>query len=364
MDMFFVIFLYFPVMMAVYTINGRRHQFYDTTHVFKSIFFEFYHTTSKNKYNSLYSLYMSKYGADDKNSLFLDPQVKQYGSHMVMTNVNKPVKRKYINIDTKYREEYSLYNTDSAAVCNITLPERITEVKTISVRNAEIPMSFYNISPDLGNCYFNVKIGAVSTMVTVSGDNYTSATLISAINTSLVALRIPLTFSTAGNKTSILDTSGTTAVSVNFDVNPDGTMDKNNFKRKLGWALGFRCPSYTIARSSSIISENFQDLTGIRYAYLVMDEFSKGTQNSFSGPLPSSLVRKNIIAKISFCPTAFPFGSILTANNVNGLLLTDRRSYSGKIDLLKFNVQLVDDIGSPIHLNGLDYSFCIEVEHE
>jgi len=39
MDMFFVIFLYFPVMMAVYTINGRRHQFYTYwIHVFKSIF--------------------------------------------------------------------------------------------------------------------------------------------------------------------------------------------------------------------------------------------------------------------------------------------------------------------------------------
>ena len=34
----------------------------------------------------------------DKSDLFLDPKVKQYGSHMVMSNVHKPTKTKYVNI--------------------------------------------------------------------------------------------------------------------------------------------------------------------------------------------------------------------------------------------------------------------------
>jgi hypothetical protein len=106
------------------------------------------------------------------------------------------------------------------------------------------------------------------------------------------------------------------------------------------------------------------DLTGVRYVYLVVDEFSKGNQNSFLGPLPTSLIRKNILAKIVLDRQKYPFGSILPANNTNGYLLTDRRSYTGKIDLQKLNVQLVDDIGKPVNLNGMDFSFCIEVEHE
>jgi hypothetical protein len=44
--------------------------------------------------------------------------------------------------------------------------------------------------------------------------------------------------------------------------------------------------------------------------------------------------------------------------------LSDRRQYSGKVDIQKLNVQLIDDTGTPVDLNGLDFSFCLEVEHE
>ena len=45
----------------------------------------------------------------DNKELFLEPKVKQYGSHMVMSNVYKNTKVKYVNIDTKFRDEYN-YN--------------------------------------------------------------------------------------------------------------------------------------------------------------------------------------------------------------------------------------------------------------
>ncbi len=35
---------------------------------------------------------------------FLQPHVEQHGNHMVMTNVVKPLKHKYIHLDTKYRD--------------------------------------------------------------------------------------------------------------------------------------------------------------------------------------------------------------------------------------------------------------------
>ena len=42
----------------------------------------------------------------DKHNLFLEPQTSQYGNHMVMTNVHKKSKTKYINIDSKFRDEF------------------------------------------------------------------------------------------------------------------------------------------------------------------------------------------------------------------------------------------------------------------
>jgi len=38
--------------------------------------------------------------------------------------------------------------------------------------------------------------------------------------------------------------------------------------------------------------------------------------------------------------------------------------YSGKTDIQKLNLQLLNEIGNPISLNGYDYSLCIEVEYE
>jgi hypothetical protein len=44
--------------------------------------------------------------------------------------------------------------------------------------------------------------------------------------------------------------------------------------------------------------------------------------------------------------------------------VTDVRTYQGKIDIQKLNVQLVTEWGSPVNLNGLDFSFVLEIEHE
>ena len=99
----------------------------------------------------------------DKNDLFLEPKTTQYGSHMIMTNVNKPTRNKLINFDTRFRDEYN-YNDDSyynvtipdRYKYNITLPERITNAKTLTIKSIELPMTFYNISANLGHNSFNI----------------------------------------------------------------------------------------------------------------------------------------------------------------------------------------------------------------
>ena len=44
---------------------------------------------------------------DNKYNLFLDAKTNQYGRHMVMSNVQKQTMVKYVNIDTKFRDEYN-----------------------------------------------------------------------------------------------------------------------------------------------------------------------------------------------------------------------------------------------------------------
>ena len=289
----------------------------------------------------------------DNKALFVGPKTTQYGSHNVMTNVVKENKKKYINIDSRFRDEYS--NSDT---CTVTLPDRINDVKNITVCNAEIPMSMYNVSADLGNHFFKLN---VSTITIPSGYYASLADLIKQINNTIGDPDIE--FGSQGNFVTIQNKT-TTSYTIDFAVDGAGNFDKYYFKSKMGWMLGFTELSYTIQPGQTITGEFFANLQGPRYIYLVVDEYSRGNQNSFVAPLSTSFINKNILARIVLDYRNYPYGSILTANVFNGHLLSDKRSYTGKVDLQKLTVQLVNEYGVPVNLNGLDYSFCVEVEHE
>jgi len=323
------------------------------------------------------------------NELFLEPKTTQYGSHMIMSNVNKPLKTKYININTKFGDDYD-YSQDSNY--NITLPEKITNVTSMRVVSAEIPMSYYNISQALGNNYFYITdVNNNFTKKVIVNDNlYTIPTLITAINASITAVSSGsniqyIQTSIDPNNSKILkfgtnanvSNSGTTS-DMKFILNfskidiSGNTYSKFDFKYRLGWLLGFRNPVITFTvpagtKSSIIIltPEASADIYGPKYLYLAIEEFNKGNQSSFVTPLYKSLLNKNIIARITMNRNGgFDYGTVLPANNFNGLLMSDTRSYTGKIDLMKLNTQLLTEDGIVVNLNGIDYSFCLEVTHE
>ena len=327
----------------------------------------------------------------ENRDLFLEPKVNQYGSHMVMTNVHKQNKTKYINIDTTFRDEY---NNNELVNYNVTLPERINDIKKMTVKSVELPMTMYNISAALGNNYFKLRNDdpntPVSGMITLSDGLYTMASLQTEITGQISNLTNVLgiiagnslnylIFDIQNNKSRFfresLDKLNTDDIDliIDFAVDKYGNFDKYNFKSKLGWLLGYRNTTYTIKNEYETnnlnpyiyeISEAFTDLNGSKYLYLAIDEFSKNNPNSFVTPLPTSLINKSIIARIALDKTNYGFNSILPANMYNGLLISDVRTYTGKIDVQKLNLQLLNDFGNPVSLNGMDFSLCLEVEYE
>jgi len=298
---------------------------------------------------------MNKYM--DENQ-FLSPKVTQHSGHMIMTNVNKPSKIKYFNIDTRFQEEYNILKTASF---QYLLPQRITDVKSIAVRSIEIPISFYPFSKNRGNTFFQVD----NTSILIADLNYTASSLVSAINT-VLSSKISTNFTIALNTNNSVTITNNTVAShnINFNVDASGNFNRYPFKSTLGWCLGFRQPSYTIPSGKSITSEGIVDVNNIRYLFLVIDEFRQSNPNSFVSPLSNSLLSKNVLARISLNPSVFSFGSVIIANTFNGLLLSDQRMYSGNVDLQKFTVQLVDEWGNIVDLNQLDFSFCLEIEYE
>ena len=323
----------------------------------------------------------------DSKTLFHQPRVDQYGSHMVMTNVVKPNRNICLNVDTAFCDEYS--NNYSSSGCNaqisaytITLPERINSVKSMSIVNAEIPMSFYNVSSALGNNAFQYT-GVIAgtrtityTLVVPDGFYATASDLVSQINTLMSTRDLSgyvLQCSLSGKKTRLSISSyggeGATpsiTVSANFSVDDTGSVDNYLVKEKLGWTLGFHNVSYTVGTDAGITSEGVCFVNNPKYAYIAVDEYSKNSVASFHTALPKYQINKNILAKVSLNPAVYGFGSILPANIMNGYLFTDIRTYGtgGKADIQKLNVQLLDEQGNVMVLNGCDFSFCLQIELE
>jgi len=304
-----------------------------------------------------------------ESSAFLNSNVSQYGSHMIMTNVQKPTKTKIINMDTRFLDEYQV-NTN---VYPITLSDKITNVKSMKIVSAEIPISYYNVSASLGNNIFMVTDIAnnCSYIIKVPNGFYTSANigdLKTSVNAQFLSYSIntSISFDISFNGYANFTVSSNKNFQIDFAINTNGEFDKYNFKNKLGWLFGFRNTTYKIntvgsGSASTLVSEVFTNFNVQRYLYLTIEESTNGSQNSFLSSLPTSLINKNIIARIM--PNS-AFGTVLYANCWNGLLYSDCRQYSSKIDIQRLNVQLINEFGQSVDLNGLDFSFCMEIEHE
>lgn len=304
----------------------------------------------------------------DTNPGFLEPTVKQYGSNMVMTNIVKPIKKKYVNIDTRFTDEYVYPKSgfNHIETYTITLPEKLNEVKSIRVSSVEVPMSFYNISASLGNSFFTLSRGATKTVVIMDDGNYTD---LSAVMVNLQSKLVSVGATGSSSAVTILPNKNYTTLSgiswgseIDFNTDICGNSDKYLFRSKLGWLLGYRDPSFALT-GGSIISPSAANLNSVRYLYLVVDEFSSSFPNSFLSPLNNYLMNKKILARISVDTTTFPYGSVLQANLFNGYLMSDIRIYQGKVDIQRLGIQLVNEYGMPMNLNGLDFSFVLEIEH-
>ncbi len=297
----------------------------------------------------------------ENKDLFIQPKVAQYGSNILMTNVLKENKTKYVNIDSRFSDEYK--ETNSKSEYTITLSEKITDVKKTGIKSIELPVSFYNISSNLGNNTFKLIYNTTSYLFNIPDGNYTSTDLKSKLNSLATYYSLNVNFDIQNNKFIITNNSGNN-VTVNFNTDDIGNITKYNFKSRLGWLMGFRNYQYIIPSSSNITAEATFDLNIPKYLYLAIDEFGKGNQNSFISPLPTSLINKNIIARICCDYKQYPYGSVLYANEYNGLLISDTRSYTGKIDIQKLNIKILNEYGIVMDLNGLDYSFLLKLEHE
>ena len=327
-------------------------------------------------YNSSYDLkstvVRNEGGASFVQERAKKPYLSSYPSEFFPGTINplkKKVNRQYVNIDTRFRENY--YGSLSTNF-HLNLPVKFNSVLTMQLTSIEIPKTFYNISKQLGNNFFWLRTSPPITndvFVELPDGNYTTKSLPDFLNNYVGLLPVgnplknlvfvinfvgdTISGNTGSAQMCVGSTTGLIAFQLDFVSDRAGNLDYGTvLPLKMGWIMGYRNAIYT--GSTTYVSEGVVDLFGPRYLYLVVDDFNNNVQNNFFSAFTSSVLNKNILARISL---GNGFYGVYSENNL--LVLTTPRQYYGPVDIQKMNIQLLDEYGRIVELNNMDYSFCL-----
>ena len=279
----------------------------------------------------------------------------------------KPTSETYkrsLNIDTRFRENY--YKTSSTDF-HVSLPVRIKGVTRMKLCSLELPFTIYNISASQGNNYFYVYASTTATYykVTLPDGNYTTEMLQSELNERLEAAAGGLFEAIIDKRTkrvviSLVTPGLTDTLSLIFNSTASSatTLDSTtNLQSKLGWMLGFRVGQYQ--GNTSYFSEAPYILKSPRSIFLRIDDYNNTANDSIIAAFNSSISTNNILAKISNAENILENIFMMTLEDkfVSGC---KERTYSGPVDIEKLRIQLIDEFGRIVNLNGSDFSFSLE----
>lgn len=307
-----------------------------------------------------------------------------------MNPLKKRVIQKCLTIDTRFRDNY--YGTTSTDFA-FQLPIKISKVVSMQLSSFEIPVSFYGISSSYGNHFLWVTIThlnpqyninkdlpenqfkTVSKAIQISDGNYNGPDLITSLNNafcpraiddsianpndhfSYIQFELDITESGSGTGKVTCKATGAKAneikdFSLDFRCDMYGTPDQKNISTKLGWNLGFTRDYYS--GKKCYVSDTIIEPASIRYIYLAIDDYNNNVNNHFITAFNHSVFSPNIIARISIKGNYF---SLLMENDLN--LISEPREYFGPVDIQKLKIQMYDDHGRILNMNGANYSFCL-----
>ena len=269
---------------------------------------------------------------------------------------------KNLNIDSRFRDNY--FNSSSTNF-NFKLPANFNNVVKMELAAIELPTSYYVISKQYGNNFFSITVNSSTTTISIPDGNYDTTTIIDAINNQLSLAGTPfdevnfmanLTDGITGTGQAMvgfIDISANTVLELNFQADRFGVNDHNTpLPLKFGWLLGFRNGIYV--NNLNYVSEGLIDVNGSRYLFLVIDDYNNNVNQNFYSAFNSSVLNKNILARISLQETTF---NVLKLDG----LTTTPREYFGPVNITGMNIQLLDEYGRIINLNSMDFSFCLNL---
>lgn len=339
-----------------------------------------------------------------KRDEVVDSALENYSILENNNRVHRDTVTKLLTVDSRFRSNYT---NSSSTNFNINLPYIINNVTEIRLSDIEFPATFYPFQEEYENNYFWLKYTfTYSTDTTysetkyiyvyITPGNYYQANLITDIQTVMDTEGLPLTITHNldfdndggignGQGTISFQYSGDSTNSVvitelelnfksskiseseyNYNVShiissDDAKISKYyneessiSYKQRMGWMLGFREDLYT--GSTSYTSEGQLDVIGPRYVYLILNDFNSSSNVNFFSNNEISILDGNIFARISLKTYAF---SVQSQNDFT--IYGEPRYYFGPVNIDKLKIDVIDEFGRTINLNGMDFSFTIQM---
>ena len=304
----------------------------------------------------------------------------------IINPINVRTIKRTINLDTRFRPNYY---TSSSTDFSLTLPVRIKNAVSMRIASIEIPISWYVVAKYWGNSFFKIEWGDNGDgtfdndyTVTIPDGNYelfwqaaTEATdLASTINTFMhsytgpdsailqdIVFNVDRTSGRSGFAWKSGSPNSTQNFKISFSIDENGNSDFSTILQfRLGWLLGFRVGFY---EGLSIVSEGICYMKGPRYAFISINDFNNSVSNYFISAFSSSLLQKDIIARINLTYIQQQQGVYQTGQD-DGLStqINRQRSYFGPVDIERLEIKLLDEFGRIIDLNNMDWSMALTME--
>ena len=304
----------------------------------------------------------------------------------IINPINVRTIKRTINLDTRFRPNYY---TSSSTDFSLTLPVRIKNAVSMRIASIEIPISWYVVAKYWGNSFFKIEWGDNGDgtfdndyTVTIPDGNYelfwqaaTEATdLASTINTFMqsytgpnsailqyIVFNVDRTSGRSGFAWKSGSPNSTQNFKISFSIDENGNSDFSTILQfRLGWLLGFRVGFY---EGPSIVSEGICYMKGPRYAFISINDFNNSVSNYFISAFSSSLLQKDIIARINLTYIQQQQGVYQTGQD-DGLStqINRQRSYFGPVDIERLEIKLLDEFGRIIDLNNMDWSMALTME--
>lgn len=319
-------------------------------------------------------------------------------------NVIRDNVTKLLTVDSRFRPNYlNSLSTDF----DINLPYIINNVTEARLSDIEFPATFYPFQEEFENNYMWLKYTynystSPDTSITeyiyfyIEPGNYYQDTLLTNLQEVITYYGLPITFNhdldfendggvgdgtgklTIEYSGDITNTAVITELELNFKAskildseslynashqisstddkiskyyNTDSAIDHN---QRMGWMLGFRDSLYT--GSTSYTGEGQLDIIGPRYIYLLVNDFNTSSNVNFFSNSETSLLSDNILGRISLKAGAF---SVQSQNDFS--VYGEPRYFFGPVNIDRLSVRVIDEFGRTVNLNGMDFSFSIQM---